>query len=128
MTTMDYNKIIEGVQYNVVLNNISYQGIGVYEDGYKIIDIKNESNESIGFIINLYNGFVRENSTIVPDGEYAIKVSFAEDCIKKLDPVYLPDEIKLPTITSDTDEGKFLRVVGGVAAWTAIPNAEEAEF
>ena len=47
---------------------------------------------------------------------------------KKLDPIYLPDEIKLPTITPDTDEGKFLRVVGGVATWSTIPNAEEAEF
>lgn len=50
------------------------------------------------------------------------------EIIHKLDPIYLPDEIKLPTITPDTDEGKFLRVVGGVATWSTIPNAEEAEF
>lgn len=29
---------------------------------------------------------------------------------------------------SASDNGKFLRVVNGVAAWTTIPNAEEASF
>ena len=29
---------------------------------------------------------------------------------------------------SASDNGKFLRVVGGIAAWDTIPNAEEASF
>ena len=29
---------------------------------------------------------------------------------------------------SASDNGKFLRVVNGVATWTTIPNAEEASF
>jgi hypothetical protein len=29
---------------------------------------------------------------------------------------------------SASDNGKFLRVVNGVAAWTKVPNAEEASF
>ena len=62
--------------------------------------------------------------------EPKIFFGFSEDKqeIVKLDPIYLPDDIKLPTITSDTDEGKFLRVISGVATWSTIPNAEEASF
>ena len=29
---------------------------------------------------------------------------------------------------SASDNGKFLRVVNGVATWTKVPNAEEASF
>ena len=46
------------------------------------------------------------------------------------------DETKADKETLDTripaasasDNGKFLRVVNGVATWTTIPNAEEASF
>lgn len=38
-----------------------------------------------------------------------------------------PYEEVVPTPTS-TDNGKFLRVVNGVAAWSTVPNAEEARF
>lgn len=33
----------------------------------------------------------------------------------------------VPSSTTE-DNGKFLRVVNGVAAWVALPNAEEASF
>ena len=130
MHTIDYNNIIDGIRYNVLINNISYNGIGAIENGsVRVIDIKNENGFNVAFIADVYYGFIRLDETLFPDGEYTIKVSFAEDYVKKLDPIYLPDDIGgLPTITPDTDEGKFLRVVGGVAAWSTIPNAEEAEF
>ena len=46
------------------------------------------------------------------------------------------DETKADKETLDTripaasasDNGKFLRVVNGVATWTKVPNAEEASF
>ena len=37
------------------------------------------------------------------------------------------DGAMVPTAT-DSDNGKFLKVVNGSPAWTAIPNAEEAAF
>lgn len=34
----------------------------------------------------------------------------------------------LPPVPTSEDNGKFLRVVNGVVAWVALPNAEEASF
>jgi hypothetical protein len=94
------------------------------------LDIRKENNGGVALIAEALGGFSVNDVEAIPDGEYTIKVSFAEDYVKKLDPIYLPDDIGsgLPTITPDTDEGKFLRVVGGIATWATIPNAEEAEF
>lgn len=61
------------------------------------------------------------------EGEYEIKLTQQDELIEKLDPVYLPDEVKLPEITDD-DDGKFLQVVGGSAAWVSLQSAEEATF
>jgi len=127
MATIDYNKIIEGVRYSVIISDVVYQGVGEIMGPYIVLSIRNENNEQIAFIVDILGG-LSDSAGRFSDGEYTIKISFAEDYIKKLDPIYLPDEMKLPTITPDTDEGKFLRVVGGVATWSTIPNAEEAEF
>lgn len=62
-------------------------------------------------------------------------ISFAEADVDTIAEEYLPDGIiydtdttkLLPSYTA-SDNGKFLRVVNGAAAWTTIPNAEEAEF
>lgn len=37
------------------------------------------------------------------------------------------DEVEIPPTTSN-DNGKFLRVVDGIAAWDTVPNAEEVRF
>lgn len=36
-------------------------------------------------------------------------------------------DTRIPAVSA-SDNGKFLRVVNGVATWTTIPNAEEASF
>lgn len=41
--------------------------------------------------------------------------------------VVLSENNSVPVSTAD-DDGKFLRVVNGVAAWSIVPNAEEATF
>ena len=39
----------------------------------------------------------------------------------------IEDIIEVPPSTAD-DNGKFLRVVNGVATWESVPSAEEATF
>lgn len=45
----------------------------------------------------------------------------------KADKKYVEKMLTVPASTS-SDNGKFLRVVDGVAAWQAVPNAEESGF
>ena len=99
-------------------------GLLLTSDDTKPFVILNTINEedSLGFVCYCKT----DDSSLEPK----IFFGFSEDKqeIVKLDPIYLPDDIKLPTITPDTDEGKFLRVIGGVATWSTIPSAEEASF
>jgi hypothetical protein len=53
-------------------------------------------------------------------GEHSIKISIAEDTVKRLDARFLPEDIKasnIPEITT-ADNGKFLQVVDG--KWAAV--------
>lgn len=51
------------------------------------------------------------------DGELALKA----------DITYVDGKLHVPSSTTD-DNGKFLRVVDGSAAWQIVPNAEESGF
>ena len=62
-------------------------------------------------------------------GDYIYPLTTADQVVMKdgsrLNSVL--EETAIPTITTE-DEGQFLRVVNGVAAWSTISNAEEASF
>lgn len=67
---------------------------------------------------------VAEDGTTIFDvvGE-GITLALSKEDVKQIDPKYIPDEIKLPTIT-DADNGKVLEVVDG--SWTAVAVADSA--
>lgn len=47
--------------------------------------------------------------------------------VHQIDKKFIPEGVGMPVVTAE-DNGKFLRVVDGQAAWVAIMNAEEATF
>lgn len=47
--------------------------------------------------------------------------------VHQIDKKFIPEGVGMPVVTAE-DNGKFLRVVDGQAAWVAIANAEEATF
>ena len=136
--------LTEGQQYKVAFNNEFYEGIPsvvtdtwgslYYFGNLHLFDIDYEDTGE-SFFIGITYMDNSEPTLFVCSTKYTENYENTFEVYrmekiepKKLDPIYLPDEIKLPTITPDTDEGKFLRVVGGIATWATIPNAEEAEF
>lgn len=58
---------------------------------------------------------------------YVTSISYKYDTVVPLDKKYLPEDVILPTVSSD-DNGKILTVVDGVWQAVTLPNAEEASF
>ena len=87
--------------------------------------------ENEGVFFAFFNDFISGSTAIIAptQGEHTYKITVAEDIVKKIDPVYLPDNLGgLPEVTT-ADAGKFLRVnTEGKWAVGAILNAEEVAF
>lgn len=123
---VDFVHLIIGATYTVVFDAIPYTVTCVYEGG---IDDKSlaKLDGDIQFCIVVYSSVAVLMSNV--QGEHTISIAPTEDIVKKIDAKYLPDNIGgTPVIDTTADEGKFLRVVGGVAVWSTVPNAEEVSF
>lgn len=123
---VDFVHLVIGATYTVVFDAIPYTVTCVYEGG---IDDKSlaKLDGDIQFCIVTYSSLAVLMSNV--QGEHTISIASPEDIVKKIDAKYLPDDIGgTPAIDTTADEGKFLRVVGGVAAWSTVPNAEEVSF
>lgn len=87
--------------------------------------------ENEGVFFAFFNDFISGSTAIVAPtlGVHTYKITVAEDIVKKIDPVYLPDNLGgLPEVTT-ADAGKFLRVSAeGAWAVEALLNAEEVSF
>ena len=70
--------------------------------------------------------------TVVPQSNWDQTDSTATDYIKnkpEFGELAFKDEVPVEKIeATSSDEGKFLRVIGGVATWSTIPNAEEVAY
>ena len=123
---VDFVHLVIGATYTVVFDAIPYTVTCVYEGG---IDDKSlaKLDGDIQFCIVTYPSVAVLMSNV--QGEHTISIAPTEDIVKKIDAKYLPDDIGgTPAIDTAADEGKFLRVVGGVATWSTVPNAEEMSF
>lgn len=87
--------------------------------------------ENEGMFFAFFNDLISGSTAIIAptQGEHTYKITVAEDIVKKIDPVYLPDNLGgLPEVTT-ADAGKFLRVnTEGKWAVGALLNAEEVAF
>lgn len=117
--------IIEGVNYNVQFDGNNY----VLTCECKKINSKDELRligDSFEIIDNFNGSDVCIFSVTTP-GEHTFEIRYAEDCIKKIDKEYLPDDIggggsSLPKVTT-SDNNKVMTVVNG--AWAAQTPASE---
>ena len=121
---IDYVDFVLGLTYTVILDGISYQLTCMTEDEDKYV-AQTEGDVQFTIRTSSLGSAILVNS----QGEHTISIAPTEDIVKKIDAKYLPDDISgTPAIDTTADEGKFLRVVGGVAAWSTVPNAEEVSF
>lgn len=106
------------------------------------IQVKSDTTAHWNTASNASTPFIPlEGELIFITDEYEIKVGDGSHTVNELSFINKQadynqtDETKsdfiknkpVPTIKAE-DEGKFLRVVNGAGAWTAIPSAEEASF
>lgn len=108
--TIEPLEFVSGGKYNVVINGVTYTGIGSEEGTASALSIV--ENEEFMIICGLYG----MNIFIAPAGEYTFSITAAEDCVRKIDKEYIPDGIGLPSVTS-SDNNKVMTVVNGT--WTA---------
>ena len=86
-----------------------------------------ESGMSHGWIDTAYKTIV---VTGEPEDAYAcewLKANAVKSTLNEADKHYIAQN-SIPQYDSTADEGKFFRVVGGVAGWYSVPNVEEVEF
>lgn len=131
---IEKNSFIDGGIYNITFNSNTYENCTCIFDTSYNSHIIVDSSQNIVVTdshpdVNGMSAVVVVSETSLDGVTCDLKVVLAEDAIKKIDTKYLPDDIGgLPAVDATADEGKFLRVVGGVATWSSIPNAEEASF
>lgn len=142
----DYGRIIVPSTYNIEFDGISYT-IDAIGNGEVYI------YEGSTFIFVISSGACILAST---QGEHTYKFTLAEDVVRKIDAIYIPEIDSLPKVTTSddnkvmtvvngewtaktpasglptvttSDAGKFLRVnSSGAWAVQSIANAEEASF
>lgn len=70
---------------------------------------------------------LKADKTYVDSLNAADKTYVNDQLALKADKTYVDGKLHVPNSTTD-DNGKFLRVVDGSAAWQIVPNAEESGF
>ena len=86
---VDWDNFIVGVNYSVTINDDIYTAQALQEsNGVKGFGIYDHSNGDDIFLLNsVYSGFM--SNTLTEGETYHIKIAFAEDYIKPLNPSYL---------------------------------------
>ena len=110
-----------GTTYIVETNGISEEIVCTLEEKNRVL-----RGNNIVIMVPPYEDIA---VVVQAEGEYTFSIAPKNATILPISKTYLPDDIGgTPAIDATADEGKFLRVVGGVAAWSTVPNAEEASF
>ena len=110
-----------GTTYIVETNGISEEIVCTLEEKNRVL-----RGNNIVIAVPPYEDIV---VVVQAEGEYTFSIAPKNATILPISKTYLPDDIGgTPAIDTTADEGKFLRVVGGIAAWSTVPNAEEASF
>lgn len=130
LTNINNDNIIVDALYDVYVNDVAYIGIGTEEDSIPIISIETQSGAQVGVLVPLYGVIAVFDETFITAGELTnVKITLKSDFVKKIDAQYLPENTgsKLPEV-SESDEGKFLRVVNKTWTAVAIADAETTAF
>ncbi len=115
---VDEIELIEGVEYIVEIDGVSESSVASYVLGDKLALETADCGLANNFMPNV-------TMILSTQGEHTIKITLAEDVVKKIDPIYLPESAggsSLPEVTAD-DNDKVLKVVDGV--WTASGETNE---
>lgn len=120
MSTINTDNFVIDALYVVSINGVNYDGVGTSMGGMTGVLINNASGDDMiaGIVLEL-GGLIYFDSTTFTEGStYDIKVTIAQDAVKTLDPVYLPDGLSGLPESSTSDSGKVLTVgTDGTAAW-----------
>lgn len=114
----EYVEIIEGVTYTVEVDGTVYTAVAAVDNDSIVILLDTESDYMIVSV-------GRMTALVYPEGEHAVKIALAEDVVKKIDGIYLPDGISgggLPEVTTD-DNDKIIQVVDGAYQVVALENS-----
>ena len=106
----------------VVMPKLNVNGLGAKNIRRRV------SNSTVTTVASISTNWLYANKPIrmTYDGTYWIADMDRPNALDLYGTVPV-DNGGVPAPTTD-DEGKFLRVVSGVAAWATVPNAEEASF
>lgn len=129
----------DGETYRIVWDGTTYESTALTANvsGTTFVCVGNgiviggpNTGEPFAIGYNTANGWM--NFFALTAGEsHTVGIYRDSTVVKTIDPKFLPESGSasngLPAATTE-DEGKFLRVVNGAAAWVAVPNAEEASF
>lgn len=97
LNNLKQDMLIEGAKYNISFNYIdNYTGLGLQgEAETAVIIVFDKSGENLICGIG-YNGEIPiiqfQDTSFIQTGSNIIKVTFAEDYVKKIDAIYLPDK------------------------------------
>jgi hypothetical protein len=151
LTTINVSNMIVGAEYNIAIGDATFIGYCTQPDEGGILMVATNDFEIV--ISDAIGGMVCESIAGLTEGTaYHVKVTLASDEVLKIDAKYLPSGLPdssasdsgkvltvgddgavtwsepvsgLPDITTDADEGKFLRVVGGVAQWVSLTDVSQ---
>ena len=121
--TIDTVGFIEGKRYEIGFDN------GVYTITASNLDgkIGCYSENPYFAIIDKYNNLGQSILVTASSGKHSYCIAAAENIVKTIDPKFIPEIEALPPATI-ADNGKFLRVVNGTAAWSTVLDAESIQF
>lgn len=113
---LQYENPITHVIDSDIIENETYMMAGMLNDtGLYAVFVALTDN----VVIDIDNDKIvlPEKGTYLMNYSFLAARSFSKSIVGTLDPKFLPDSVKLPTVTEE-DNGKILKVVNGV--WTAV--------
>ena len=116
---VDSIELVEGITYTVEFDGTVYTAVATSPEEntiYLSLDAEND------YMIVCANGMT---VIVYSEGEHTVKITLAEDVVKKIDEIYLPDDLGgsgLPEVTTD-DNDKIIQVVDGAYQVVALENS-----
>ena len=133
MLMVSVSNFVNGETYYIEIDGTPYECVCSITYSYPVAgmppigstELKPVGEHGVSY---LYESNAKHIYAPVSDGAHEVAIYSMVASLVTIDPKYLPDDISGTPACSTLDNGKFLRVVNGVAAWATVDNAEEARF
>lgn len=124
----NFERIVNANRDQLKSNSLSYFfNYAETEDGFTLTIKERSTTAYVAF--NFYRAQIGVHPVISVNNPITYTQSgYLQDGIKVKSENVEGLDTTLPPIDTNNDNGKFLRVVNGTAAWSTVPNAEEATF